>query len=118
MPLPKNYEFSPFVLQSRVDKSKPARKYEFRDEARGVEGWDANAVIKVKRDYALGNKTFTQEAAYGNLMERTKMAAKSFNYSRADKLRPYEGVILDLHDESNTLEKLDKMYDVRDGYKV
>ena len=46
------------------------------------------------------------------------MAAKSFNYSRADKLKPYEGVILDLHDESNTVEKLDKMYDIRDGYKV
>jgi len=116
MPLPKNYEFSPFVLQSRLAKPKP--KYESNAEARGQVGWDANAVIKVKRDYALGNTTFTQEAAYGNLMERTKMAAKSFNYSRPDKLRPYEGVILDLHDESNTLEKLDKMYDIRDGYKV
>lgn len=116
MPLPKNYEFSSFVLRSRLAKPKP--KYEFTDGARGVEGWDANAHLKVKRDYALGNKTFTQEAAYGNLMERTKMAAKSFNYSRADKLRPYEGVILDLHDESNTLEKLDKVFDVRDGYKV
>ena len=116
MPLPKNYEFSSFVLRSRLAKPKP--KYEFTDGARGVEGWDANAYLKVKRDYALGNKTFTQEAAYGNLMERTKMAAKSFNYSRADKLRPYEGVILDLHDESNTLEKLDKVFDVRDGYKV
>ena len=116
MPLPKNYEFSPFVLRSRLAKPKP--KYEFSDGARGVEGWDANAHLKVKRDYALGNKTFTQEAAYGNLMERTKMAAKSFNYSRADKLRPYEGVVLDLHDESNTIEKLDKVFDIRDGYKV
>ena len=116
MPLPKNYEFSSFVLRSRLAKPKP--KYETSDEAHGVKYWDANAVIKVKRDYALGNKTFTQEAAYGNLMERTKMAAKSFNYSRADKLRPYEGVILDLHDESNTLEKLDKMFDIRDGYRV
>ncbi len=114
--LPKNYEFSPFVLKSRLPKSKPA--YESYDEARGMQGWDANAYLKVKRDYALGNKTFTQEAAYGNLMERTKMAAKSFNYSRPDKLKPYEGVILDLHDESNTVEKLDKMFDVRDGYKV
>ena len=116
MPLPKNYEFSPFVLRSRL--ATPKAKYISEDEARGVQAWDANAVIKVKRDYALGNKTFTQQAAYGNLMERTKMAAKSFNYSRADKLRPYEGVILDLHDESNTLEKLDKMYDIRDGYKI
>lgn len=116
MPLPKNYEFSPFVLQSRLAKPKP--KYVTTDETYGVEGLDVNALLKVKRDYALGNKTFTQEAAYGNLMERTKMAAKSFNYSRADKLRPYEGVILDLHDESNTVEKLDKVFDVRDGYKV
>jgi hypothetical protein len=46
------------------------------------------------------------------------MAAKSFNYSRADKLRPYEGVILDLHDESNTLESLDKLFDIKDGYRV
>jgi hypothetical protein len=114
--LPKNYEFSPFVLRSRLPKPKP--KYEFTDEARGVEGWDANAYLNVKRDYALGNKTFTQEAAYGNLMERTKNAAKSFNYSRADKLRPNEGVILDLHDESNTLERLDKIFDIKDGYRV
>lgn len=116
MPLPKNYEFSPFVLQSRLPKPKPA--YEFKDEARGVEGWDANAYLKVKRDYALGNTIYTQEAAYGNLMERTKMAAKSFNYSRADKLKPYEGVILDLHDESSTLELIDKQFDIKDGYKI
>ena len=116
MPLPKNYEFSPFVLRSRLPTPKP--KYISEDETHGVQAWDANGVIKVKRDYALGNKTFTQEAAYGNLMERTKMAAKSFNYSRADKLRPYEGVILDLHDESNTLESLDKLFDIKDGYRV
>lgn len=116
MPLPKNYEFSPFVLQSRLAKPKP--KYESNAEAHGQDGWDANAVLKVKRNYALGNTTFTQAEAYGNVMERTKMAAKSFNYTRADKLRPYEGVILDLHDESNTVEKLDKLFDVRDGYKV
>ena len=116
MPLPANYRFSSFVLKGEQPKPKP--KYETTTEAYGVQDWDANAVIKVKRDYALGNKTFTQEAAYGNLMERTKLAAKSFNYSRADKLRPYEGVILDLHDESNTLEALDKSFDIRAGYKV
>ena len=116
MPLPKNYEFSQFVLRSRL--AKPKAEYKSYAEAYGQEGWDANAFLSVKRDYALGNKLFTQPNAYGNLMERTKMAAKSFNYSRADKLRPYEGVILDLHDESNTLEKLDKMYDIRDGYKI
>ena len=116
MPLPANYRFSSFVLKG--EQPKPKFAYESRADTRGQEGWDANAVLKVKRDYALGNKTFTQEAAYGNLMERTKMAAKSFNYSRADKLRPYEGVILDLHDESSTIEKLDKQFDIRDGYKV
>lgn len=117
MPLPKNYEFSQFVLRSRL--AKPKAEYKSYAEAYGQEGWDANAFLSVKRDYALGNKTFTQPAAYGNLMERTKMAAKSFNYTRPDKLQTrYEGVILDLHDESSTVEKLDKMYDVRDGYKV
>lgn len=116
MPLPKNYEFSPFVLQSR--QPKPKQSYMSNAEAYGQQGWDANAVLKVKRDYALGNTTFTQAEAYGNLMERTKMAAKSFNYSRPDKLRPYEGVILDLHDESTTIEKLDKQADIADGYKV
>lgn len=114
--LPANYRFSSFVLKGEQPKPKP--EYVTRAEAYGQQGWDANAVLKVKRDYALGNTTFTQQAAYGNLMERTKMAAKSFNYTRADKLRPYEGVILDLHDESNTVEKLDKMFDVRDGYKI
>jgi len=114
--LPANYRFSSFVLKGEQPKAKP--KYETRAEAHGAEGWDANAVLKVKRDYALGNTTFTQQAAYGNLMERTKLASKSFNYSRPDKLRPYEGVILDLHDESNTIEKLDKIFDIKDGYKI
>ena len=114
--LPKNYEFSPFVLQSRKEKPKP--KYESVMDVNGMKGWDANAYLKVKRDYALGNKTFATEAAYGNLMQMTKDANKSFNYTRADKLSAYDNVILDLHDESNTLEKLDKMFDVRDGYKV
>jgi len=117
MPLPKNYEFSPFVLQSR--QPKPKQRYMSNAETYGQQGWDANAVLKVKRDYALGNTTFTQAEAYGNLMERTKAAAKSFNYTRADKLQTrYEGVILDLHDESSTVEKLDKQADVAQGYKV
>ena len=114
--LPSNYRYSSFVLKGQQPKPKPA--YESYAETYGQQGLDTNAILKVKRDYALGNKTFTQEAAYGNLMERTKMAAKSFNYSRADKLRPYGGVILDLHDESNTLEALDKSFDIKDGYKV
>ena len=116
MPLPKNYEFSSFVLQSRQAKPKP--EYKSYSTAYGLEGYDANAYLSMKRDYALGNKTYAQESAYGNLMERTKMAAKSFNYTRADKLKPYEGVILDLHDESNTVEALDKSFDIRDGYRV
>lgn len=114
--LPANYRFSAFVLKG--EQPKPKFDYQSRDDALGLHGWDANEYLKVKRDYALGNKTFTQAQAYGNLMERTKMAAKSFNYTRADKLKPYEGVILDLHDESNTIEKLDKVFDVRDGYKI
>ncbi len=116
MPLPANYHFSPFVLQSKKPKPKP--KYESTHDANGIKGWDANEYLKVKRDYALGNKTFATEAAYGNLMQMTKDANKSFNYTRRDKLSAYDNVILDLHDESNTLEKLDKMFDVRDGYKI
>ena len=114
--LPVNYKFSPFVLQSRKEKPKP--KYESTLDVNGMKGWDANAYLKVKRDYALGNKTFATEAAYSTLMTMTKDANKSFNYTRADKLKAYDNVILDIHDESNTLEKLDKIYDVRDGYKV
>ena len=114
--LPANYRYSAFVLKGEQPTSKA--HYVTRNDAYGASDWDANAYLKVKRDYALGNKTFTQAQAYGNLMERTKMAAKSFNYTRADKLKPYEGVILDLHDESNTIEKLDKVFDVRDGYRV
>ena len=116
MPLPANYEFSPFVLKSKQAKPKP--KYESTHDANGTKGWDANEYLKVKRDYALGNKTFATEAAYGSLMEMTKNASKSFNYTRRDKLSSYENVILDLHDESNTIEKLDKMFDIRDGYKI
>ena len=116
MPLPANYHFSTFVLKSKQAKPKP--KYESTHDANGMKGWDANEYLKVKRDYALGNKTFATEAAYGSLMEMTKNASKSFNYTRRDKLSSYENVILDLHDESNTIEKLDKMFDIRDGYKI
>ena len=59
MPLPANYHFSPFVLKSKQAKPKP--KYESTHDANGMKGWDANEYMKVKRDYALGNKTFATE---------------------------------------------------------
>ena len=59
--LPVNYKFSPFVLQSR--KEKPKLKYESSMDVNGMKGWDANAYLKVKRDYALGNKTFATDVA-------------------------------------------------------
>ncbi len=51
-------------------------------------------------------------------MTAEKDKRKQFNYSRQDKLKVFSSIILDLHDEGTTLEKLDKMYDICDGFQV
>ena len=121
MPLPANYKFSQFVIQSNLDKEKKRKKYE--NDLNGHynlnKGWDANEHMKVARRQGIGSSVvYTTEAAIGNYVTGEKDKRKQFNYSRQDKLKVFSSIILDLHDEGNTLEKLDKMYDIRDGFQV
>ena len=109
--LPNNYLFSSWVLQSNLPKEKPS--YMVSQEQR----WDANLHLKVARPNRR-DITYTDEQNYANSITQTKDAAKSFNYTNPDKLKYFNNVILDLHDESSVIEKLDKFYDVRDGFQV
>lgn len=115
MPLPANYKFSQWVIQSNLDKEKKRKKYEHEMNMH----WDANEHLKVARiQGADSGIKYTTEAAIGNYVTGVKDKRKQFNYSRQDKLKVFSSIILDLHDEGNTLEKLDKMYDIRDGFQV
>lgn len=116
MPLPANYAYSPWVLQSKQPKPKFVH-----DLSRG-DGADieTNNIIEHKYQTPKPQKHIVQttEAAYANFMTKSKEHVKSFNYSKQDQLRIQNSVVLNLHDESSTIEKLDKLYDVRDGYVV
>lgn len=115
MPLPANYKFSQWVIQSNLDQEKRRKKYEHELNMR----WDANEHLKVARRQGIGSSVVnTMEAAIGNYVTGVKDKNKQFNYSRQDKMKVFSSIILDLHDEGNTLEKLDKMYDIRDGFQV
>jgi hypothetical protein len=116
MPLPANYAYSPWVLQSKQPKPKFVH-----DLARGdLADIETSNIIEHKYRTPKPQKHIVQttEAAYANFMTKSKEHTKSFNYSKQDQLRIQNSVVLDLHDESSTLEKLDKLYDVRDGYVV
>lgn len=116
MPLPANYAYSPWVLQSKQPKPK------FVHDLTGSQGADAEPsnIIEHKYQKPKPQKHIVQttEAAYATFMTKSKESTKSFNYSKQDQLKIQNSVVLDLHDESSTLEKLDKLYDVRDGYNV
>jgi len=111
MPAPKDYMFSPWVLQSK--QPKPKASYVLNPENIG---WNSLDHIKVpKPDKSI---TYTDEASYANFMTKTKERAKSFNYSYQDETKIRSNIILDLHQEGSTLEKLDRFYDIRDGYQI
>jgi hypothetical protein len=116
MPLPANYKFSEWVIKSQQDREKKKKVYE-PYELNTL--WDANEHIKVPRprnvDYPVKMAT---EAAIGNYVTDLKNQAKNFNYSRPDKLKVFSNIILDLHQEDTTLEKLQKQFDIRDGFTV
>jgi hypothetical protein len=110
MPLPKNYMFSTWVLQSKLPRQKFVPVYE-----------DITSQIiehKLRVPKSRQDITETTEYAYANFITKTKDVVKSFNYSKVDKLRVDSNIILDLHDESTILEKLDREFDIKDGYTV
>lgn len=110
--LPANYQYSSWVLKSKQEKSKPVYALNGNDEPANI------LEHKYKVPKPQKHIVQTTEAAYANFMTKTKEHIKSFNYNKQDQLKIQNSVILNLHDESSTLEKLDKLYDVRDGYVV
>lgn len=107
---PANYMFSPWILQSKQPKPKFMPVYQ-----------DITSQIiqhKYQRPKSTQDIIQTNEYAYGDFITKTKESVKSFNYTKADKLRIDSNIVLDLHDESSVLEKLDKNFDIKDGYAV
>lgn len=107
---PANYMFSPWILQSK--QPKPKFKPEYQDITSQI------IEHKFQQPKSRQNIIETTAYAYGNFITKTKEVAKSFNYTRQDKLKVDSNIVLDLHDESSVLEKLDKSFDIRDGYRV
>ena len=108
--LPANYQYSTWVLKS----NNPGPKIKYNTDGPVI--WDSLPNLKVAKPTM--SVVHTAEFAYGNYMTQTKAHIQSFNYTRADQLKIDNNIVLDLHDESNTLEKLDKLYDIRDGYAI
>jgi hypothetical protein len=116
MPLPANYAYSTWVLNSK--QPKPKFIYALvPDENSNI--LNSN-ILEHKYRVSKPQKHIVQttEAAYANFVMKSKDHVKSFNYSKPDHLKIQSSVVLNLHDESSTLERLDKLYDVRDGYAV
>lgn len=109
--LPANYEYSKWVLNSRQDNIKPVYKYELTQNACVLDH-------KYQVPKPQFNKTFTTEYTYDQFLTKTKEHIKSFNYTKQDKLKINNSIILDLHSNSSTLEALDKAFDIRDGYII
>lgn len=115
MPLPKNYEFSPFVLRSKAPATnqKPKLYYGLQET---TESPDATTLYKppVRED-------IKQSVAYqyDRFLTATQDASKSFNHYRPDGIVYRPSQIVELHNEGgDVLEKLDRMYDLEDGYNV
>ena len=115
--LPKNYEFSPFVLRSKQDASKPAPKPKlFYGLQETDESHDTTTLYKprVREDI---KQSFAYQ--YDRFMTATKDASKSFNHYRPDGIIYRPAQVVELHNEGgDVLEKLDRMYDLQDGYNV
>ncbi len=111
MPLPKHYEFSPWVLKSKQAPVKPIYVLNpYQNSYNSLE------YMKVPKPNMVNINTATY--MYGDYITKTKEHLKSFNYTKADHLHPQNSIILDLHSEGTTIEKLDKAFDIRDGYVV
>lgn len=116
MPLPANYAYSTWVLKSKQPKPK------FEHSLTRGDGVDIETSNIIEHKYRVPKPqkhiVQTTEAAYGNFVTKSKESIKSFNYSKVDQLKVQNSVVLNLHDESSTLESLEKLFDARDGYAV
>ena len=113
--LPKNYEFSPFVLRSKAPTTnpKPQLYYGLQET---TESPDATILYKpIVRDDI--KQSFSYQ--YDRFLTATQDASKSFNHYRPDGIMYRPSQITELHNEGGDVrEKLDRMYDLEDGYNV
>lgn len=110
---PANYMFSPWILQSQQVKPR------FKPNADAYQDITSQIIQhKFQKPKSTQDIIETKQYAFGRFIEDTKLSVASFNYTKADKLRVDSNIVLDLHDESSVLEKLDKTYDIKDGYAV
>ncbi len=117
MPLPKNYEFSPFVLRSKQDAMKSAPKPKlFYGLQETDEVHDTTTLYKPRVREDIKQSIPHQ---YDRFLTATQDASKSFNHYRPDGISYRPSQIIELHNEGgDVLEKLDRMYDLEDGYNV
>lgn len=115
--LPKNYEFSSFVLRSKQDANKSALKPKlFYGLQETEESPDATTLYKprVREDI---KQSFPYQ--YDRFLTATQNASRSFNHYRPDGIVYRPAQVVELHNEGgDVLEKLDRMYDLEDGYNV
>ena len=115
--LPKNYEFSPFVLRSKQDANKSAPKPKlFYGLQETDESHDTTTLYKprVREDI---KQSFAYQ--YDRFLTATQDASRSFNHFRPDGIVYRPNQITELHNEGgDVLEKLDRQYDLEDGYNV
>lgn len=113
--LPKNYEFSPFVLRSKESRANPKPKlyYGLQETTHFP---DATTLYKPPVRLDIKQSVAYQ---YDRFLTATQDASKSFNHYRPDGVMYRPSQITELHNEGgDVLEKLDRMYDLEDGYNV
>ena len=115
--LPKNYEFSPFVLRSKKDATKANPKPQLYYGLQETQFYpDATILYKPRVREDIKQSVSYQ---YDRFLTSTKDASKSFNHYRPDGIIYRPNQITELHNEGgDVLEKLDRMYDLEDGYNV
>ncbi len=105
-----NYKTTEWYLRSTAPKKKrEAMNY---DTSHAL-NWDANE-YKDRRNF---QTAYSPMEVYANYMTAVNSGKKYFNYSRNERFRNVPN-ILALHQEIDTLEKLDKKMDLADGYVV
>jgi len=113
--LPKNYEFSPFVLRSKAPTTNPKPQL-YYGLLETTDSPDATILYKPRvRDDI--KQSFSYQ--YDRFLTATQDASRSFNHYRPDGIMYRPSQITELHNEGgDVLEKLDRMYDLEDGYNV
>jgi len=104
-----SYKTSEWYLRSIAPKK--------RREAMIYESHALNADANEYKDRRNFQTAYSPMDVYANYMTAVNSGKKYFNYSRDERFRNVPN-ILALHQEIDTLEKLDKKLDLADGYVV